>query len=230
MNGRLGLLVFLWSLNITAQATFGETQFSPSCLVGAKKRISANVVDYERRVTAPVSAAMLVLPDGRLRDIRLVGKSKNIADNFAILEAVYASSPVPWEPLKTSNPHGPSKTIERPRQLNIEFGFGNKGSRSHKNRNHESQKGASVALHLIPADVLTRYPGLFSASEIGSKDNIYMLQTEGLMGSAPSGTRLSNRKVLEFFSSWEKFFANHRSASREEVLALRDSALRLLED
>lgn len=201
------------------------------------RRIYGNQASTGFIPSTSVILTMRVLPDGRIRDLVLGPSSGDDSTDFACMEAALSVSPFA----------GPEQEIAR---LNdgkaanakfVEVHFFKTRYPSYfkipaEQRSTEEKffeknptyRGKAVAIHVIPLDVTSRYPGLFSLVELSSTENIRAIKTKGLFTSAGGHGRrsLSNPEVLAFFKAWEDFFEKHASPDKETVIAQKDHLMK----
>jgi TonB family protein len=169
-----------------------------------------------------VIASMVVETDGKIRDVSLSESSGKDAADFACLEAILTASPLPLSSSIKSRQHMQVDFYEsRMPYFQIEKGPFN-SEQFFASRLDLKEK--AVALHLIPVDVLQRYPGLFTVKELDSADNLKALPLEGLIevGSKYTTQRfLANPKVKGFFADWENFYSTHGTPTKAEIIGFR---------
>lgn len=69
--------------------------------------------------------------------------------------------------------------------------------------------GMQYLVYIIPLSFSSRYPTLFSASELQTEDNVAAIKT--------STPQEAQRKILQLFESWSNFSRDNRNPSKEAI-------------
>ncbi|MBA4027132.1 MAG: hypothetical protein C0473_02720 [Cyanobacteria bacterium DS3.002] len=198
-----------------------------------EKRIYKNLVDPNSSLEGRggVIAGFALKKDGKIRDVSIGQSSGKNASDFACFEAILGSSPLSA---------APSPENQREQWFRIDF----YESRSpyfepairkadltadEFYKNNPSLKARAVPLHLIPLDVLTRYPGIFSETELIGLGNLKAIPIDGLISideEATTRRTLGNLKVKEFFHDWENFFETHVEPKKADIVSFRDELIK----
>lgn len=159
--------------------------------------------------------------DGRISRVTVLQSSGSAIADFACLEAVLSCSPL-TPPPKTSDLEMYQGAPGR-----IDFAVRRSGKTASLFFSENPQtKGKVALLHLIPADVLQRYPGVCNEADIRGLDNIapVSLQSIRLNLSATPGHESSSDEILagsglkSFFEDWQTFFEKNITTTRQALL------------
>lgn len=194
-----------------------------------EKRIYKNLVDPNSNSEGRggVISGFVLKKDGKIRDVSIGQSSGKNASDFACFEAILGSSPL--------SP-APSPESQRDQWIRIDFFESRtpyfesaikKAELTTEDfyKNNPSLKTTAVPLHLIPLDVLTRYPGLFSEKELVGLGNLKAIPIKGLISideEATTRRSLGNSHIVNFFQEWEKFFETNKSPTKTDILSFRD--------
>lgn len=207
-----------------------------------EKRIYKNLTSPEQ-THEPVAhkgarATMLIHPDGKIKDVWLSESSGKTAADFACFEAILSASPLPSPPVEKEGSSCTYRFTPGPQRETIDFYETNMPKYFHiekapfsSNQFFETNpklKGQFALIHLIPVDVLQRYPGLFTEVELTDLANLKPVPLQGLIEIGKDFTTqrfLLNPDVKAFFSDWESFFEIHRSSTKKEVLSFSKTLL-----
>lgn len=195
-------------------------------------RAYKNITDYNLPKLGVTSTAFSITADGKIKDFSIGPSSGNPSADFACAEAIISSSPLPEPPKENYIGHPPKSAINLDKRTQIDFYQTNYPKYfqlpiSYSNTaapffdGNESRRNQEVALHLIPLDVVQRYPGLFTTAELSARDNCVGIPIAGLFDEMAGNSAhkvIANTTVKKFFASWEEFFASHKAASKEEIL------------
>lgn len=198
----------------------------------AEERIFSNYVPMSEDYPYPDRMRVIVHvtpSSGKINDVTLKFIRKDPGTAFSLMEAIYTSSPLPpfpiyavdgtqinspefllhFKELQNEKSVGPAK-----RQA---LGMGYPVEKFHAREKFD--------LHLIPLDVLNRYPGLFSRAELLSDGNIIQLPKDELIVYPDKVSPVASKKLMAFFRGWESFFVEHpKVATRAELLAFKARA------
>lgn len=90
---------------------------------------------------------------------------------------------------------------------------------------HPELKGNVELLHLLPTDILNRYPGVCDAKEIFGCDNLMPVKVKDVRRPSNKVEALSATEFLQgtelssFFEEWNRFFRTHPITTRSELFA-----------
>jgi hypothetical protein len=205
-------------------------------------RIYGNLTEYPASKNTGAIALFSITPEGKIRDCILGLSSDSNTRDFACLEAIYGSSPLPpptqelvQNSCNTKYRPGTQRAqidfyeTKYPKQFALPTEFKDSALKHVQGKD----KGNDVVfLHLLPLDVMNRYPGLFSIDELSSSENVKELSTKGLLGPSAKSTIhkvFANTSIKQFFSNWEDFFCSHPNTTREQLLEFRAQQKLLLE-
>lgn len=180
----------------------------------AQERILSNVVvthHYPKRMRA----SFRVMNSGRIDDVKLSFINKDPESALSLLEAIHGSSPLP--PFTDTN-----GDLLRSIEVFLDLDKLQKNSR---NGMTEGQRNSAEKLkvHLIPIDVVNRYPALFSRSELTGATNLAELPSNALIVDQDNVHPGPSKKLMDFFRAWERFFSDHpKGATRTEVLEFKE--------
>lgn len=192
-----------------------------------KKRILGNYVAPTEAYPHPngIQATVRILRDGTIGSVKLMFARRDPEIQFSLLEAIYSCAPFPPVP---EYEDGVSK-FARDQNFVLDLSkLENLGPALAQTQNVDlpvvkRHPRDTVTLHLIPLDVLNRYPGVFSRSELLATENLKLL---------PKATSLNytsypvpSKNVMSFFKAWEGFFSTHPKASREEIMSAKERAV-----
>jgi hypothetical protein len=194
-----------------------------------EKRIYKNLVDPDRSLEGRggVIAGFALKKDGKIRDVSIGQSSGKNSSDFACFEAILGSSPL--------RP-APSPENQRDQWIRIDFFesktpyFESKIRKAELTtdefyKNNHALKTTAVPLHLIPLDVLTRYPGIFTETELTGLGNLKAIPMKGLISvdeKATTRRSLGNPQVKEFFHDWENFFVAHEQPTKDAIVSFRE--------
>lgn len=85
---------------------------------------------------------------------------------------------------------------------------------------HPSDKKNHIAFYRIPIDVLNRYPKLFTKDELLTDGNVGIITVYSDTPGLPWWGVDRLREVYQV--TWTKFFLSHPSATKQQILTLRD--------
>lgn len=196
-----------------------------------QERIFSNYVPVSEDYPHPngMRANVKVMRDGKISSAKLTFMRKDPDSEFSLLEAIYSSSPLPPVPEYESR----GVKFARDQEFTLDLSELKKKSIGQAKpqtpgAGHAVEKlnpKETVGLHLIPLDVLNRYPGLFSRSELMASNNIATLSKDGLIVYPEAYHPAPSKKLMSFFRAWESFFVDHpEKVTREEVLAFKETA------
>lgn len=231
---KLGILIVFGLVSaphMVAARTEPANEIAP-VLEQVRQRICSNYVPmsedypYADSMNANVRFSLL---SGKINQVKLNLVKKDPETAFSVLEAIYASNPLPPAQVYAYSPEGRVRVQETDITLSGKS-FG--GLRPAKPQDgglltpvekyHPRKK---LDIHLIPIDVLNRYPGLFSRAEVLGSENILALPTGALILYPDNFHPVPSKRLMDFFNSWEAFFLAHpKSATRGEVLKARARA------
>lgn len=82
-------------------------------------------------------------------------------------------------------------------------------------------EGKAVIIHRIPPCILKRYPGVFDEKEIFAASNCIAIT----INPEAAKDRLDKYpdKIVDYYAQWVAFFADHKEATRAEILDKADS-------
>lgn len=184
-----------------------------------KERITSNMTE----TIAPEGFTILfkIDRDGLAKDISVFDSSKSKKYDVNALETFLTSFPL--------NKPYPGKTLDYYQGLlpgRVDF----KPRKFQKKVDTEK----NFIVHAIPLDVLNRYPGRFTKGELTEKNNLLQV-TENLPFKAlPVLPGTSHDRLPEtilgtglpaFFSAWCRYFQEHKTPSRDDLLKQRDLLL-----
>jgi hypothetical protein len=183
------------------------------------------ILNNFNETTAPQGFTLLfkIQKDGIPTDISVFDTSKDGYFDVLAIESLLTSCPLEAPPAgKTLDFYDgllPSRVDFKPQKV----------SKSAKNRNLE--------VHAIPLEVANRYPGIFTKDELSDRSNMVVYQGElpkppyeAMPGTSHDHTVESviGKDLTQYFSAWMAFFAEHKTASREELSNHRDFLLQKL--
>jgi len=159
--------------------------------------------------------------DGIPTDISVFDSSKDGEFDVLAIESLFTSSPLAAPPAgKTLDSYDgllPSRVDFKPKKVT-----------------KSGKKRKSIAVHAIPLDVANRYPGVFSRDELSDRKNLVVY--EGKLPKPPyqalpgtshdySVESVIGKELTQYFSAWMTFFAEHKTATREDLSKHRDILL-----
>lgn len=169
--------------------------------------------------------------NGKIRDVQLQRPHGRREDIYAAVDAILSTSPVEPVPQTPSSKmysgQAPGKILFDQKLNELPVATTTADSENFL-KLHPSLRGKIVILHIIPVDVLKRYPGIFQPQELHDEANIVALPLSilnslfqnNLNHFVPAAGLFKDRAVLNFYSDWEAFFETHTSATKSELVEM----------
>jgi hypothetical protein len=175
-------------------------------------------------------AIFTIESSGKIRHVQLQRPHGRPEDIYAAVDAILSTSPVEPVPQTSSGSEyysgqAPGKILfdQKANQLSVAATTADTENFLNK---RTSLRGKAVVLHIIPIDVLKRYPGIFEPQELHGEVNIVSLPLSVFNASLrdtqnhflPAEELFKEKSLLNFYSDWEAFFNAHRSATKAEIV------------
>lgn len=186
---------------------------------GILRRLQANLQIADSAQGAKSAVLFHIEKDGAISNVTLYPSGAIRAD-LAALEAVLSSSPLPAPP-KTKDLEYYNGALGR-----LDFGEPavDQAVKVFYSA-HPKLKGKVGLLHLMPADILHRYPGICDEKEIFGSENLIPVRLKDISTRRPSNETVSASEFLQgtklssFFDEWNRFFRMHPTTTRSELFA-----------
>lgn len=175
--------------------------------------------DSRLRAREGLTVLFKINRNGTLSNVTLFGTSGSPTFDLAAIETVVTAAPMPIPPQGKTTDYfdGLPGRIDFVPSANV--------STSRK----ETKLPIEPFVHKIPLNVISRYPGVFSKSDLISWKNQrlirksyapQLLYRQGSSDEAAINQVLKN-EIYNYFSDWARFFSTHRSADKAELEAVK---------
>lgn len=186
---------------------------------GYRTKILSN---FENNSVAPEGLTLLFKVDkfGALHDASVFDTSHNRQFDLGAIEALLTSFPLQAPPtgdtLTGYNNLLPGRVDFKPKKIG------------------KAETNKPVQIHLIPLEVLNRYPEAFKRDELESPRNKLVSTIKlplppyaNLPGTSHDHAIESviGKELVFYFAAWRDFFSKHKVASRDELISYGNSLL-----
>jgi hypothetical protein len=191
-----------------------------SLFVAYKQRAYADWAPSKLPLPSTVVVSCFLVEDGKMYRVKIDTSSGDAQSDADCLQAVYGIAGTR------------SGQVEKGSLIDLKFTFDSETMPGHRTNAveqyfaaHPEKRHNFVAFYRIPLDVLRRYPGIFSETELLSPSNIGLIRIQN--ADRPELPRLDSLDIDRFRDifggHWMSFFMSHSSATRQEIETFRDS-------
>lgn len=169
-----------------------------------------------------VLVGFLIGDDGKIYNVRVKQSSGDNQVDAECLEAVCGVSPVQLSPGRRITGDLTAVELTFHRDDSAEKAADNLAVVNYFKK-HPNLQSKYVAIHLIPVDVLKRFPTAFSQDQIRSESNLRLIAIDGYPHKQgeewlPSQPHSYSEIIKEVYARWALFFQCNHTPTRQDIL------------